>query len=363
MRARIVRDRIVTSRKYSGYRSQHGFSLIEILIATVLGIFITSGALTIYISNKDSFRVQQAISFTQKNARFIISQFNLKISSAGYSGLYSSFVNSADLENTLTGPTDIRWDLSRPVYGYNNVSSSDTIAGVTGIVTGSDVLILKSMIDDTNIVSNSTSDTISLNASSGYEDGDILIISDADKASIFQIDAKTDLGSGVTKVELSVGSSPQPGNVSELTKLYDTSARIGHLETLIYFIKPKANGRSALYEGRLKTSDSNPPTIVVTELVSNVENIQFVYGIDADNNDSVEKYIDATTVSAAEWKQVKSIGISILLASESNGITIADNSYSFDATDFTYKKDTTPSDSADKRVRKSYSTHVKLKNI
>ncbi len=345
------------------HQLQYGFSLIEILIATMLGIFITSGALSIYISNKDSFRVQQAISFTQKNARFIINQFNIKISSAGYSGLYSSFVNSADLENTLTGPTDIRWDLSRPVYGYNNVSSSDTIAGVTGIVAGSDVLILKSMISDTNIVGNTTSDTLSLNATSGYEDGDILIITDADKASIFQIDTKTDLGSGVLKVELSVGSSPQPGNLSELANLYDSSARIGYLETVAYFIKPKVDGRSALYEGRLKTSDDSPPTMVVTELVSNVENIQFVYGVDADNNNSVEKYIDATTVTAAEWKQVKSIGISLLLASESNGITIDDNSYSFDSTDFTYKLDATPSATADKRVRKSYSTHVKLKNI
>ena len=363
MRYSVVSDSTVTSRRYIGRCSQKGFSLIEILIATMLGIFITYGALTIYISNKDAFRVQQAVSFTQKNARFIINQFNFKISSAGYSGLYSSFVNSADLENTLTGPTDIRWDLSRPVYGYNNVSASDTIASVTGFVAGSDVLILKSMIGDTNVVSNSTSDTISLNATSGYEDGDILIITDADKASIFQIDDKSDLGSGVTEVELSVGSSPQPGNLSELTNLYDTSARIGHLETLIYFIKPKANGRSALYEGHLETSDNNSPVTVVTELISNVENIQFVYGVDADDNGSVEKYVDAANVSATEWKQVKSIGISLLLTSESNGITIDDNSYSFDSTDFTYKKDTTLSASADKRMRKSYSTHVKLKNI
>ncbi len=341
---------------------QCGFSIIEIMISSLLGIFLTAGALSLYSSNKDSYRIQQAISGTLKNSRFIIDRLERKISSAGYSGFYIGYINGT--ENNLNTPTNTLWDIEIPVLGYNNVSSSSSIAGVTDIVDGSDVLILKSMTYESDLTTQSSSSSFTIDAASGYSTGNIVIVTDIEKASLFQIDtADNTTVVGETTVTLSVGTTPEPGNATLPTNLFDSTATIGTLETLIYALKTGANGKTALFEGRLTTSADNTPVTTLVEIIPNVENIQYIYGIDTDGNGSIDKYSDASAVTSTEWDQVHTIGISLLLFSENNNITISNNSYSFDSTHFTFIKDSTPSNSADKRKRQVFTTYVTLKNL
>ncbi len=345
-------------------RKQHsGFSIIEILISAALGVFLTAGALSIYLSNKESYRVQQAMSDTLKNSRFVIDRLEKKINAAGYSGFYTSFTSGLGLENVLNSPTNILWDISKPVYGYNNVSSSDIIAGVTGFKGNSDVLILKSMVNENPLLSQASSSTFTIGAGAGYTAGDILIVTDSAKAAIFQINSEDNTTvPGETTVTLGAGATPQPGNATLLTNpiLFDNTATAGKLETLIYFLKTGANGNTALFEGRLTTSEDAAPVTSTVELVANVEDMHFIYGIDTDDDESIDKYVDANTVTASEWKQVNTIGISLLLASENDNITLTNNSYSFDATNFTYTKN---SSGSDKRLRQIFTTYVALKNL
>ena len=343
---------------------QHGFSIIELMISSALGIFLTAGALSLYSSNKNSYRIQQAISNTLKNSRFIISRLEKSIASAGYSGFFGSYVDG--VENTLNSPTNILWDIEIPVKGYNNVSSSDTIAGITGITAGTDVLVLKSMADESNLISQASSSSFTINAASGYSDGDIVIITDLNKASMFQIsDADDTSTAGQTTVTVTAGSSPKPGNAALPINTFDNTATVGRLETVIYFLKTNANGSASLYEGRLTTStdpDVDPITTAI-EIIPNVENIQFIYGIDSDSNNSIDKYIDASTVTAAEWGLVHTIGVSLLLHSDEDNITDNSTSYSFDSTNFTFTRDTTPSSTATKHLKQTINTYIKLRNL
>ena len=345
---------------------QNGFSLIEILIASALGIFLTAGALTIFSSNKDSYRIQQAISGTLKNSRFIIDRFERKIKGAGYSGFYGSFTATATTENNLKTPNNILWNITKPVYGYNDVSSASTIAGITNIKAGSDVLILKSMINESALISQaSDSSSYIIDAASGFSASDILIVTDLDNASIFQIDsADNTIVVGETTVTVSTGATPLPGNASlSLNDFNGNNATIGKLETLIFVLKTGENGNTALFEGRLATSTDAAPTTSVTEIISNVEDMQFIYGIDTDNNGSIDKYSDASNVTSSEWAQVNTIGISLLMQSEGNNISLENNSYSFDSNKFTFTKDATPDANADKRLRQVFTTYIALKNL
>ncbi|MEE9351353.1 MAG: PilW family protein [Thiotrichaceae bacterium] len=357
---RKQRKQLMQSRIKS---QQCGFSLIEVMISSLLGIFLIAGALSLYSSNKDSYRIQQAVSGTLKNSRFIINRLERKISSAGYSGFYSGYINGT--ENNLNTPASPLWNIEIPVFGHNNVDSSSTIAGVTGIRDGTDVLILKSMTNESNLTTQASSSSFTIDAASGYSTGNIVIATDIEKASIFQIDsADSATVVGETTVTLSVGTSaPAPGNATLPTNLFDNTATIGTLETLVYFLRTGTNGNTALFEGRLTTSSDQAAVTTAIEIIPNVENIQYIYGIDTDGNGSIDKYSDASTVSTAEWDQVHTIGISLLLFSENNNITINNNSYSFDSTHFTFTKDTTASDSADKRQRQVFTTYVTLKNL
>ena len=49
---------------------QHGFTLIEIMIALVLGAFLIGGVLQIFLSSKQTYRMQDNLSRIQENGRF-----------------------------------------------------------------------------------------------------------------------------------------------------------------------------------------------------------------------------------------------------------------------------------------------------
>ena len=50
-------------------RKQRGFSLVELMIALVLGLMVIGGVTSVFLSNKQSFRTNTALSQVQENSR------------------------------------------------------------------------------------------------------------------------------------------------------------------------------------------------------------------------------------------------------------------------------------------------------
>lgn len=57
----------------SAWKSQEGVSLIELMIAITLSIFIAGGMIGLFINAKQSYRVNENMSRLQENARFAVS--------------------------------------------------------------------------------------------------------------------------------------------------------------------------------------------------------------------------------------------------------------------------------------------------
>ena len=344
--------------------NQAGFSLVEIMIASLIGIFIMGGGIAIHVSNKQAFLHQEATSYTQKNARLIISRLNQKINAAGYSGFFPGFTSNPvnDHLDSSSG-NSILWDIKKPVYGYDNLDGS-SLFGITDIINGSDVLMLKTMKNISGIISQ-TSNSITLNRPSVCNDADILIATDANKATVFQI-ANVDFSvANQTTVTLFSGSSPAPGNTampSLSTFATGNTTEVGKLETSMYMLKPGSNGRNALFEATLVTSTDTAPSIAnAIEIIPNVDDMQIVYGIDTNADNLVDKYTSAASVTSnSEWDQVRSIGVALVISSDNRNITPEINSYSFDPQTFSF---TQSHSTGDKRYRKSFISYVKLKNI
>ncbi len=363
-RSGISRSRL--SRLMKKQMPQAGFSLVELMIASLIGIFIMGGALSVHISNKESFIIQDATSYTQKNARFLINRFNNKVSEAGYSGFFPSYIAKPDdinspvadtLNNTITN--SILWDITKPVYGYDNISTS-SLLGITDIVSGTDVLMLKSMTDETRIISQ-TLNTLTLSGTAAFNTADILIATDINNAAIFQISTVDTATPNQTAVTLYTGASPAPGNTAlPILSHFGNDAEVGRLQTLIYFLKPGSNDRNSLYEGKLTTSADAAPEVSLTEMIPNVENIQFIYGVDSNEDEIIDTYQDAATITSNnEWNKVTSVGVALLISSDSANVDINNNSYTFDASTFSFNRETT----GDKRYRRPYTTYITLKNI
>lgn len=70
--------------KYSPARKQQGLTLIEIMIALFIGVFLLSGILEIFINAKRTYRIQDALSGIQENGRLAMDYIGRDLRTAGY---------------------------------------------------------------------------------------------------------------------------------------------------------------------------------------------------------------------------------------------------------------------------------------
>jgi type IV pilus assembly protein PilW len=63
---------------------QTGMTLIEIMIALLIGAFLLGGVLQIFISSKQTYRMQENLSRLQENGRFAMEFLSRDIRMAGY---------------------------------------------------------------------------------------------------------------------------------------------------------------------------------------------------------------------------------------------------------------------------------------
>lgn len=63
---------------------QHGMTLIEIMVALVISLFLLAGLLQMFIATRQSSRIQENLSRIQENGRFGIEYINRVVRQAGY---------------------------------------------------------------------------------------------------------------------------------------------------------------------------------------------------------------------------------------------------------------------------------------
>lgn len=89
---------------------QQGFSLAELMIATVIGLLMISALLSAFVANSQSYRLQDAMSQVQETGRFVLAQvafdfrnagFGLDPTAAAVEGYADAVAASAELNNQL----------------------------------------------------------------------------------------------------------------------------------------------------------------------------------------------------------------------------------------------------------------------
>src|SRR5690606_15345269 len=103
------------SRSHSCSGRCEGFSLIELMIAMVIGLFVIGAVSAVFISARQSARYQEALSRLQQNGRTALDLMEFAIRNAGYKGCGSE---ESSIANVVNGGA---WwgDLSVPLIGYD----------------------------------------------------------------------------------------------------------------------------------------------------------------------------------------------------------------------------------------------------
>lgn len=334
-------------------KKQHGFTLVELMVAMTLGLLLLGGVITILTSSHQTYRVNDALARMQENARYAFQILSRDIRMAGYFGCAGSNVPTV---NTLNNAGDFLWRLGQALDGFEATSATawtpplptpdGTIPSPLG---GRDILVIRGVDGgDTKVTqhpggSPPGSANLKVTVGSGLKEDDIVLVTDCQAAAIFQI-TNVNTSSGQDNIVHNTGNpTPNtPGNYTKALGKEFTGGELIKISTRSYFIR-LADGLPALYR-KIGTSAAE-------ELVRGVENMQIEYGEDLDGDWTADIYRSADAV--ANWNNVVSVRIGLLMQTIENNIASGPQPYTFNGAT------TTPTD---RRLRQAFTTIVALRN-
>lgn len=378
-------------------RAMRGLSLVELMIAMVIGLIMLLAVVQIFSASRAASRLSEGAARTQENARFALDFLERDIRMAGHMGCVNDqahIVKAADaIRINLAGITPGAGspvDFNIPIQGYDAPSSAPgstltlggTWAGVatapdsiTGLspapLGGSDILVLRYLAPEAAPVltiapaANSTL-TISSAAATRLTAGlsgspSLFAVGDCSGVDIF---AGTLAGTTVTATNTNLARYAANNAV---TMLY-------RAEAMVYYI---ANNSATPAQPSLYRARANGNGVYQTgeELVEGIESLQFLYGLDQATNitlyqppsgkitgqqpaGQVSTAANATAVGA--WRRVGLVQVGLLARSPQPAAAAQPNAAiaKHGVLGVTFDNATT----SDNRYRASYEVSVALRN-
>lgn len=333
--------------KHTDSFTQHGFGIIEVMVALALSAFLVLTAISALMANKNTYKTVESQSRIQESLSFSLNFLVNDLSLAGYFGCGGRSKHFQDNLNQ-TAVADGSLNVSIGVYdasnnsrntayrieGVNDFGSVTTSwypsvtklnSNIRNVVSGSDVVTIKYASPDDNLRYPLVADMALrsgnpvIRSDHDLQIGDIALIADCYAADLFQVTA-TPVGGAIghsTAAADASGNSFAPGNSSSsFRKVYNASAVISPLVTVVYYVAPGTTSPSSLWRAVLPASGATRAGLVAQEMIEGVETMQLLYGVDTNNDASPDRYSTADTVgNAADWDNVVAVKIGLLVAS------------------------------------------------
>lgn len=356
------------SRPHALRGLQRGLSLVEIMVAMVIGLVLTAGVIQLFIGSKQTYRFQDAASRVQENARFAIEALNFDIRMAGNLGCtvfaqnVNSTLNGAPLSFAPgTGIQGWEADDTEPGEAFNlpaanaavvdastgnwSTSGGATLDAGTMSLPGSDIVRIwrgDGAVGTISATSTLTGPNINITTApvtATFQDGDILLLSDCQNTDWVQMCA--------------VGCTP--GNTATAT-LTQPGGSVVKVQSYIYYVgKRNDDSPPGLFRRPLGdiATGNGAAAGAAEEVVEGVENMQVLYGVDTNANRIVDDYVTADNVN--NWNNVVSVQIALLMRATERGDDISGAAtYTLAGTDANADNDG--------RLRQVFSTTVTLRN-
>lgn len=392
-----------------------GVTLIELMLAVTISSILMLGVGSIYFNSKRTYQLQEEFAHMQEGSRIAMRFMIEDIRSAGYLGCVwnnnPDFANFLDddgdpvannftgnflvgiegMEASASGPGD-NVDLTAPAAGWNRaIPAFITRAPLAG----SDILIVRHAAGDgyplainndaTNVWLDDLGDP-NINNATGNDChdatdtcvGHIIMLTDCQKSRLFQVTGMTVTAQGI-QLEHDDGTAGgiEPGNGEPvwgggadeypIFEVADTHAytAVSHA----YYIANNNDGVPCLYRQLMK------PASQPEELIEGVENMQVLYGIDTNktaanaNNpfqyDGIaNRYVTANLVNVA-LDNVVSTRISLLFRTNNEVFSksqVAPVAKNYTLAGMSAATGTVVSSPADRRLRKVFTTTVKIRS-
>ncbi len=306
-------------------RQENGFSLVELMIAMVLGLLLLTGAGNLFLATNKTWTLQDELARIQENARLAMELLGNSIRTAAYTGCPPQ----ADLANIIhTGTDNRQWmaHFDKGILGFS-AESVKTHVDSSAI---SDAIIVHS-IDRSNAVPVINHDvstaTVVLLDSHDYHSGDLLalISRDCQQISLFRagLDSEGDRithpsavgGNLFNCTDELKGHFNCHGSTASAGTMAHTESELAPLDSQAFYLRT-SNGVPTLYRkpageyasGRTQNAEA---------LVEGIENIHILYGLDSDGDGIANQYQTTGVLGllSDDWHRVVSVKLELLARS------------------------------------------------
>jgi len=317
----------VTHLKSIQPRQHQGFSLVEILIASALGLFLLSAIVQVFSQSQATVMINQSINETQDRGRTLLHHLGFNLKQRGFQGCLPPIaldVNKVD---------DIDWIHDSPVIAlakkiqpvpYSQtalqafeVSSAGVFSpapssqDLIDLATGSIGVFPKPQSDVIRIqygdrrstplinTMNTENSAIEIgNNALGLETGDIIMVGDCTAADIVTI-TKVNNIAGIVQLEHGLSDNRQVS----LTKPYSTDARVRRFRQYTYFVGD--SGRQTKRQDVIFSLYRLDYNDTLVELSEGVDYLQLAY------KSSSSLGVQNITADSAVFNSMKVIGVDV----------------------------------------------------
>ncbi len=291
----------------AGVRShaERGFSLVEMLVAMLLGIILMAAVVQIFIGSKQTYRMREQVAALTDNGRFAVELMQREIRMAGYSGCRT--LSSLQPSVVADSPPDFS-EVADGIQGFNNGSgwvnptSTTRVAG-TDVLTvthasGGGVPLTSSMGEDLAAPLKVSSQTTVVH------DSQLLLVSDCQAVDMFRASTVTENSGTYT-----INHTKAVNSSDFLSKAYAENAMVMTMGSMTFFVGQNADGEGSLYMVPVGSATAD-------ELVTGVQDMQILYAVDTNGDRQPNDYIEAQAVT--DWAAVLGVNVGVLLYTDDN---------------------------------------------
>jgi len=310
--------------------NQRGFTLVELMVAMVLALLLLAAIGAIYVSSKQTFRVQDNTSGIDEVLRAIETDMSSEIRKAGYFGCFRwkdgvtgpAYALTAKKPLSKLGKFPIPMDSGAPKLGpaYDvRGGTADTTSinpnpqsGVT-ILPGTEYLSISYGQPQAYLKTAMKTgvEPLELNRAITVKDGQPLLLANCDAMTLMRADQSGTLST--IAHDPNAGDNDSLGDPKWAYTLFAQGATLMSLQSSVFFLAQKAGDPPTLY--LLTPNDSTNPA---QPLASNVEQLNFLYGVDSGAGLSFKT---AAAVAADEWPVVRAVKVGVVVRSNDANVS------------------------------------------
>lgn len=331
-----------------------GLSLIELMIAILIGLFLLIGVIQVFAAARTAYQLSSGLARAQENGRFAVDYLQRDIRLTGHFGCINDqarLQTAGNLNSHLSTATDDRLNFAVSLQGYeaNDTAPEDSMtigaptAGWSPALptylsslspapqAGSDIVVLRFLASEGVPVTTVAAGELTVDptkwavlTNDGVANPTLFGVGDCTYADVFQ-GASVNPGTGAITVSASGLNATTADFVSRYTASPAGQTTLYRAESMVYYVGTRDGAAGpSLYRVRFGSAAGGGGALVTSqpeEIVEGIENMQVVYGQDQGTvttltgNVTTFNTAEVLGTTETEWRRVGQVQVGLLARS------------------------------------------------